>query len=82
MGVCILIAQFALNKGNYFGLDSAIYAIADFIIVFVIVDLVRYLVHLSMHKVQLLWFFHGIHHSDESFNITAAFGVSIIEFFY
>jgi len=39
---------------------------------FLLLDLMRYLVHRCEHAVPLLWRFHALHHSDPDVDVTTA----------
>ena len=49
---------------------------------FLIQDLILYLLHCSEHKIRLLWASHFIHHSSERFNFSTAMRVSVFQPFY
>jgi sterol desaturase/sphingolipid hydroxylase (fatty acid hydroxylase superfamily) len=43
------------------------------LLAFVLLDLALYLWHKAMHSFDSLWFFHRVHHSDRSVNVSTAF---------
>ena len=45
----------------------------------VLVDGVYYFFHRLFHKIPLLWEFHSVHHSDDHFNLSTSFRISILE---
>ena len=46
---------------------------------FVLLDLAAYLWHVACHKLDCLWMFHKVHHSDPYLNVSTAFRLHIIE---
>jgi len=47
---------------------------------FLLLDLLRYLVHRCKHAVPLLWRFHALHHSDPDVDVTTSVRVHPIEY--
>ena len=45
----------------------------------VLVDGVYYFFHRLFHSIPLLWQFHSVHHSDDHFNLSTSFRISILE---
>ncbi|MCA0233125.1 sterol desaturase family protein [Runella sp. MFBS21] len=39
-------------------------SMSQFVVVFILLDLLEYIYHILMHKVKILWMFHLVHHSD------------------
>jgi len=69
--IIILISDFCRNNG--FGLVYWVQAnvLATIIISFLVLDFFGgWLVHITEHKVPLLWRFHVIHHADNSVDVT------------
>jgi sterol desaturase/sphingolipid hydroxylase (fatty acid hydroxylase superfamily) len=52
------------------GVDAA--ALASWVAVFVMVDLLYYWTHRLSHRVNILWAGHVVHHSSEEYNLTVA----------
>lgn len=48
------------------------FALALTVILFVVDDFLRYVVHLAMHRVPELWEYHKVHHSAEELNFATA----------
>ena len=46
---------------------------------FLLLDLTLYLWHRANHKVDFLWIFHKVHHSDPCINVTTAFRLHFME---
>lgn len=46
---------------------------ANVILVFVLVEFMRWAVHVAMHKVPLLWRLHAVHHADKEIDISTSF---------
>lgn len=45
----------------------------DVCIVFFVLELVRYGIHVAMHKLPVLWRFHAVHHSDSAVDVSTSF---------
>ena len=45
------------------------------------IDLVLYLWHQACHRLEFLWLFHRVHHSDSSMNVSTAFRLHFVEIF-
>ncbi|MFT6891908.1 MAG: sterol desaturase/sphingolipid hydroxylase (fatty acid hydroxylase superfamily) [Halioglobus sp.] len=45
----------------------------DFTVVFLVLGLARYSIHVAMHKIPLLWRFHAVHHTDSTIDVFTAF---------
>lgn len=65
------------NQAHHFGL---IYTLPSgsspallFIVAFLVLDLGEYVYHVTMHKVNFLWGFHAIHHSDQKVDVSTVF---------
>lgn len=56
------------------------HAAAQFAVAFVVLDLVRYLVHWADHRVPLLWTFHRVHHSTEALDASAGLRMHVVDF--
>jgi sterol desaturase/sphingolipid hydroxylase (fatty acid hydroxylase superfamily) len=52
---------------------------ASFVAVFLLFDLLRYLVHRCKHAVPFLWRFHALHHSDPDVDVTTSVRLHPIE---
>lgn len=46
------------------------HTLAKYILGFILLDLLEYLYHVTMHKVSPFWSFHQIHHSDEHIDVS------------
>ena len=55
------LLPFQLTRLSRYDLDPALI----FLAAFVLIDLFQYALHLAMHRIQILWRLHAIHHSDE-----------------
>jgi sterol desaturase/sphingolipid hydroxylase (fatty acid hydroxylase superfamily) len=68
------------------GIRFPIWPIADaalsLIVGFLLLDLVRYLVHRCEHAVPLFWRFHALHHSDPDVDVTTAVRHHPIEYLF
>ena len=49
---------------------------------FLLLDLLRYLVHRCKHAVPFLWSFHALHHSDPDVDVTTSVRLHPIEFLF
>ncbi|MFT4520236.1 MAG: sterol desaturase/sphingolipid hydroxylase (fatty acid hydroxylase superfamily) [Halioglobus sp.] len=45
----------------------------DFAVVFLVLELARYGIHVAMHKIPLLWRLHAVHHTDSTIDVSTAF---------
>ena len=52
---------------------------ASFVVVFLLLDLLRYLTHRCKHAVPFLWRFHALHHSDPDVDVTTSVRLHPIE---
>ena len=52
---------------------------AGFVVGFLLLDLLRYLVHRCKHAVPFLWRFHALHHSDPDLDVTTSVRLHPIE---
>jgi sterol desaturase/sphingolipid hydroxylase (fatty acid hydroxylase superfamily) len=52
---------------------------ASFVAAFLLLDLLRYLVHRCKHAVPFLWRFHALHHSDPDVDVTTSVRLHPIE---
>ena len=53
--------------------------LASFVAAFLLLDLLRYLVHRCKHAVPILWRIHALHHSDPDVDVTTAVRLHPIE---
>ncbi len=53
---------------------------ASFVAAFLLLDLLRYLVHRCKHAVPFLWRFHALHHSDPDVDVTTSVRLHPIEY--
>jgi sterol desaturase/sphingolipid hydroxylase (fatty acid hydroxylase superfamily) len=53
---------------------------ASFVVAFLLLDLLRYLVHRCKHAVPFLWRFHALHHSDPDVDVTTTVRLHPIEY--
>jgi sterol desaturase/sphingolipid hydroxylase (fatty acid hydroxylase superfamily) len=53
---------------------------ASFVAAFLLLDLLRYLVHRCKHAVPFLWRFHALHHSDPDVDVTTTVRLHPIEY--
>lgn len=58
------------NIGVFHHLDLPLWAVA--IIGYVLFDLAVWAQHVALHKVDLFWRFHRVHHADPDFDVTTA----------
>jgi sterol desaturase/sphingolipid hydroxylase (fatty acid hydroxylase superfamily) len=76
-------AQFRPQLEAALGIGLLSWPIADaalsFAAGFLLLDLLRYLVHRCKHAVPFLWRFHALHHSDPDVDVTTAVRVHPIE---
>lgn len=63
---------YRIPPADYAGL-SALPLWAQAGAVFLAIEFTRYLVHLAMHRVLLLWRFHAVHHADSEVDISTSF---------
>ncbi|MEN9787700.1 MAG: hypothetical protein RLZZ299_2964 [Pseudomonadota bacterium] len=61
-------------------LDAVTHPAAQFLLVFVVLDLTRWLVHFADHRVPWLWSFHRVHHSTEALDATAGLRMHLVDF--
>jgi sterol desaturase/sphingolipid hydroxylase (fatty acid hydroxylase superfamily) len=45
------------------------------------IDLLLYIWHQACHRLEFLWLFHRVHHSDSSMNVSTAFRLHFVEIF-
>lgn len=45
------------------------------------IDMMLYLWHQACHRLEFLWLFHRVHHSDSSMNVSTAFRLHFVEIF-
>jgi sterol desaturase/sphingolipid hydroxylase (fatty acid hydroxylase superfamily) len=68
------------------GVDFASWPIADaglsFLAGFLLLDLIRYLVHRCEHAVPFLWRFHALHHSDPDVDVTTSVRHHPVEYLF
>ena len=73
------IAEFAIYRGwGVFNAYQISFPIA-FIISILLLDLVIYLQHLLLHRIDYLWHIHRVHHTDKYFDVTTAIRFHPIE---
>src|SRR5436190_12703772 len=69
-----------------FGVDFPPWPIADagvsFVAGFLLLDLIRYLVHRCEHAVPFLWRFHALHHSDPDVDVTTSVRHHPVEYLF
>lgn len=68
--VPLSIYAWAFEHARIFTIDSVITGV---IIAFFLHDFVHYWIHRLGHRIGLLWAFHSVHHSSNTFNHTTAF---------
>ncbi len=61
-------------------LDGVTHPAAQFLAVFLTLDLTRWAVHVADHRVPWLWRFHRVHHSTESLDATAGLRMHVVDF--
>jgi len=54
--------------------------VVQFLLVFVLLDFVRYWLHFAHHRIPFLWFFHRVHHSTEHLDATAGLRMHAVDF--
>jgi sterol desaturase/sphingolipid hydroxylase (fatty acid hydroxylase superfamily) len=72
-------------KGTSFvsnGYNLTVFGSLSFFICLFCVDFIHYVTHWLRHKVNFLWVFHYVHHSDTKFNMTTNIRQSWFERFY
>lgn len=70
-----LVVWLAAKNSNWqFGLNHILYIpyFIEFALGFLLLDYTNYLWHVLLHKVNFLWRFHAVHHSDLDLDITTA----------
>jgi sterol desaturase/sphingolipid hydroxylase (fatty acid hydroxylase superfamily) len=76
-------AQFRPRLEAVLGISLPSWPIADaalsFVVGFLLLDLLRYLVHRCKHAVPFLWRFHALHHSDPDVDVTTSVRLHPIE---
>ena len=69
-GLCIGVSQWvqAHHVGLWFRLPQA--TLIRYGVLFVLLDLLDYVYHVSMHQIPLLWRFHSVHHTDDHVDVS------------
>lgn len=70
------LAEHDSGMGLLDGIDDPV---TKGVVAFVLLDLALFLWHWACHKVDWLWRFHRIHHSDPCMNVSTAFRTHIVE---
>jgi alkylglycerol monooxygenase len=56
--------------------------IANYILLFLLIDLLWYIYHRAGHEINVLWAAHVTHHQSESFNLSVSFRVSSVQLLF
>lgn len=75
VGMAILAAERGIGLLNIVHLPTAL----AWVITLLVLDLGRYIEHLALHRVPLLWRVHRTHHTDMDFDVTVGFRFHPIE---
>ena len=67
------------GEGNFFEPDPWITGSIFTVVLFLVEDFSRFLLHFSYHKVPFLWRFHAIHHSATTLNPITLYRVHFVE---
>lgn len=86
VGVVFLASQ-VLLRGTLIALFAAVARLipwklsedpADYLVAFVLLDLVYYVQHRLEHAVPLLWAIHSVHHQSRDYNLSVSFRVGVL----
>lgn len=73
---------FVAQQFSYLGLLRAMgNHPVKWIIAFLLYDFAIYAWHVANHKIEFLWRFHKVHHSDKSFNASTGFRFHVVDLF-
>ena len=67
------------GQGNFIPGDTWIISVIFSIVIFIIDDFSRFLLHLAYHRIPILWRFHAIHHSATLLTPLTLYRVHIVE---
>ncbi len=67
-----LLALYSLRPATWPGLSSLPLWL-DLPLAFLAIELLRYALHVAMHKVPILWRLHAVHHADDAVDVSTAF---------
>lgn len=86
-GLLLFPIRFALGLLGVYELDVGLIStgwlaspVLQFLVAFLLLDFVRYAVHLLDHRVPLLWSFHRVHHSIEALDATSGLRMHVVDF--
>lgn len=68
------------GRGNFFKLEATAVTLLFAFTLFIINDFFKFIVHLSFHRIPLLWPFHAVHHSAESLTPLTLYRIHPVEF--
>lgn len=68
------------GRGDFFKLDALLVPLLFAFVLFIVNDLTKFLVHLSFHRIPMLWPFHAVHHSANTLTPLTLYRIHPIEF--
>lgn len=70
---------FLFGQGDFFSLPAVWVMLLFTVVLFVVEDFSRFLLHFAYHKIPLLWRFHAVHHSAEVMTPITLFRIHSLE---
>jgi len=68
------------GRGDFFKLDVITVTLIFTLVLFVVDDFCKFIVHLSFHRIPLLWPFHAVHHSANNLTPITLYRIHPVEF--